>query len=87
MEFVKGVMDYGIAPEVYVDGVERVAMPSPGIVRITLFAPFHLGDRTELRTALHLLWGRESFLATSATYERARAAVAFSEGFRIVRRE
>jgi hypothetical protein len=85
MEFTPGVLDYGTAPEIHVDGVQRTTLISPGIVRVTLYAPFHLAERQELRTVLHLLWDRERFLAAGAIYDQARAAVAFANGFRVAK--
>jgi hypothetical protein len=85
MEFATGVLDYGTAPEIHVDGVQRTTLISPGIVRVTLYAPFHLAQRQELRTVLHLLWDRERFLAAGPIYDRARAAVAFGDSFRLAK--
>lgn len=84
MEFVSGVVDYGIAPEIYVHDVERVVLISPNIVRVSLFAPFITGpQKTELRCAIHLLWDRQRFLACRKVYDRASKAVAFSENFKL----
>jgi hypothetical protein len=86
MQFRNGVLDYGTAPEIYVDGVERVMVPSPGIVRVTLFTPYEAKGRVELRTALHLLWDRGRFLEMQEVYNRARAAVALANGCQMDRR-
>lgn len=83
MEFMKGVQDYGTAPEIYVDGVERVALLSPSIVRVSLFAPYNFVGKPELRTVCHLLWDRQRFLAAGAQADQARAAMAFADGFRL----
>lgn len=84
MEFRSGVVDYGNAPEIFVDGVERVSLISPGIVRVSLFAPHHVGAINELRTVIHLLWDRQQFVKAGVNYDAARAAVAFADGFRVV---
>lgn len=86
MEFMEGVMDYGTAPEIYVGGIERVALLSPGIVRVSMWAPYRSGQGHELRTVLHTLWDRERFISIGQSYDQARIAMAFAEGFRIVRK-
>lgn len=86
MQFTTGVMDYGTAPEIFVDGVERVSLVSPGIVRVSLFAPYHVGAVNELRTVLHLLWDRQQFIKAGMNYDAARSAVAFADGFRMAGR-
>jgi hypothetical protein len=83
MEFINGVLDYGTAPEIYVHDIERVTLLSAGIVRVSLFAPYHVGQQQEMRTVIHLLWDRQRFIKAGTNYDRARAAVAFAEGFRL----
>jgi hypothetical protein len=80
MEFVKGVLDYGTAPEIHVDGTERIDLVSPGIVRVTLFTPFSMNDGTELRRAVHLLWDRHRFMNMGSCYAQARAVLANEDG-------
>lgn len=84
MEFARGVLDYGTAPEIYVDGIQRAALISPSIVRVSFYAPFHLADRQELRTVLHLVWDRERYLAAGALYDRLRREPEFALGCPLV---
>jgi hypothetical protein len=86
MEFINGVLDYGTAPEIYVHDIERVTLLSPGIVRVSLFAPYHVGQEQEMRTVIHLLWDRQRFIKAGESYNRARAAVSFADGFRLAGR-
>jgi hypothetical protein len=83
MDIEAGVIDYGNAPDIYVHGVQRVVLLSPGLVRVSLFAPYPSGSALEMRTTLHLLWDRERFLKMGPVYDQARSAVAFAGAFQL----
>jgi hypothetical protein len=67
MELVNGVVDFGNAPEMSVDGVARVSRVSPNKIRVSYFTR-HVGanGRAENRLVLHTDWDMAVWLLVIA---------------------
>jgi hypothetical protein len=67
MELVNGVVDFGNAQEISVDGVARVTRVSPNKIRISYFTR-HIGPngRAENRIVLHTDWDATVWLTAVA---------------------
>ena len=73
MDFVGRIFDFGIAPEVPVDGIARITRVSQNKVRISYFASHIAPDgTTENRLVLHLDWDIEVWLACGKAHLAAR---------------
>ena len=56
VDIVRDVVDYGDAPEIYMNGFSRVTRISPGVLRITLYSERQDTDgAAERRAVVHLL--------------------------------
>jgi hypothetical protein len=73
MELVDGVVDFGNAPEMSVDGVARVTRVSPNKIRVSYFTR-HIGPggRVENRIVLHTDWDVTVWLLAVALGEEIR---------------
>jgi hypothetical protein len=66
MELVNGVVDFGHAPEMSVDGVARVTRVSPNKIRVSYFTR-HIGPKgVENRIVLHTDWDMTVWLLAVA---------------------
>ena len=65
MELVGSLVDFGNAPEIHVDGIARIDLISPNIVRVTYFTR-HIGPdgKVENRTALFVDWDADVWIQT-----------------------
>lgn len=75
MELVEGLVDYGVAPEIYVDGVGKIERIAEGIVRVTLFTRVD----GEKRVVCRLIWDRKTWMGLTPVVCAARAEVATAE--------
>jgi hypothetical protein len=65
LEFVHGIVDFGVAPEIHVDGVARVEKISAHIIRVSYYARHRTSDGRENRIVLHTDWDIETWIRDS----------------------
>lgn len=75
MEFVEGIVDFGIAPEIHVDGIARVEKISAHVVRVSYFARHRACDGAENRIVLHTDWDVENWVRHMDLTKEVRAEV------------